>query len=388
MATVEELKKRVLDLEEQLQNLQQKHANKREKINVMSSEVVHSNPYSRLMALKKMGIVKNYEEIRKFTVAIIGVGGVGSVTAEMLTRCGIGRLILFDYDKVELANMNRLFFQPYQSGLSKVKAAAETLCNINPDVDIKTYNYDITKVENFDNFMDVLLHLSLGNDKVDIVLSCVDNFEARYAINTACNELNIIWYESGVSENAVSGHIQLMIPGETACFACAPPLIVASNIDEKTLKRDGVCAASLPTTMGVVAGLLVQNTIKFLLKFGKPSAYLGYSALTDFFPMLNLKPNPSCEDRFCKLRQQEFDEKPKAATKIQENDLDKPLHDDNNWDISVVDESKTDIEATGNEIVKGVSLAYAVATREVDKTKKCNSDDISLDNLMTQMKTL
>lgn len=109
------------------------------------------------MALKKMGIVKNYEEIRKFTVAIIGVGGVGSVTAEMLTRCGIGRLILFDYDKVELANMNRLFFQPYQSGLSKVKAAAETLCNINPDVDIKTYNYDITKVENFDNFMDVLL---------------------------------------------------------------------------------------------------------------------------------------------------------------------------------------------------------------------------------------
>ena len=38
-------------------------------------------------------------------------GGVGSVTAEMLTRCGIGKLILFDYDKVELANMNRLFFQ-------------------------------------------------------------------------------------------------------------------------------------------------------------------------------------------------------------------------------------------------------------------------------------
>ena len=41
----------------------------------------------------------------------VGVGGVGSVTSEMLTRCGIGKLILFDYDKVELANMNRLFFQ-------------------------------------------------------------------------------------------------------------------------------------------------------------------------------------------------------------------------------------------------------------------------------------
>ncbi len=50
--------------------------------------------------------------------------------------------------------------------------------------------------------------------------------------------------------------------GESACFACAPPLVVASNIDEKTLKRDGVCAASLPTTMGVVAGFLVQNVLK------------------------------------------------------------------------------------------------------------------------------
>ncbi len=38
---------------------------------------------------------------------IVGVGGVGSVAAEMLTRCGVGKLLLFDYDKVELANMNR-----------------------------------------------------------------------------------------------------------------------------------------------------------------------------------------------------------------------------------------------------------------------------------------
>lgn len=62
---------------------------------------------SRLMALKKMNIVKNYEDIRNFTVIIVGMGGVGSVAAEMLARCGIGKLILFDYDTVELANMNR-----------------------------------------------------------------------------------------------------------------------------------------------------------------------------------------------------------------------------------------------------------------------------------------
>lgn len=108
------------------------------------------------MALKRMGIVENYEDIRTFSIAIVGVGGVGSVAAEMLTRCGIGRLILFDYDKVELANMNRLFFQPHQSGLSKVEAAAETLQNINPDVDIVHFNYNITSVDNFSHFMETL----------------------------------------------------------------------------------------------------------------------------------------------------------------------------------------------------------------------------------------
>uniref|UniRef100_A0A914RY35 THIF-type NAD/FAD binding fold domain-containing protein n=1 Tax=Parascaris equorum TaxID=6256 RepID=A0A914RY35_PAREQ len=66
----------------------------------MSAEVVDSNPYSRLMALKRMGIVSNYESIREKSVLVVGIGGVGSVVAEMLTRCGIGKLVLFDYDKV------------------------------------------------------------------------------------------------------------------------------------------------------------------------------------------------------------------------------------------------------------------------------------------------
>ncbi len=62
---------------------------------------------------------------------------------------------------------------------------------------------------------------------------------------------------------------QVIIPVVTACFACVPPLVVASGIDERTLKREGVCAASLPTTMGIVAGLLVQNALKHLLGFGQ-----------------------------------------------------------------------------------------------------------------------
>lgn len=98
---------------------------RRERIEEMSAEVNDSNPYSRLMALKRMGIVANYEDIRKFSVIIVGLGGIGSVAAEMLTRCGIGKLLLFDYDKVELANMNRLFFRPEQAGMTKTAASKQ-----------------------------------------------------------------------------------------------------------------------------------------------------------------------------------------------------------------------------------------------------------------------
>lgn len=114
--------------------------------------------------------------------------------------------------------MNRLFFTPDQAGMSKVAAAAATLNNINPDVDIEFHNYNITTVDNFEHFLGRIEKGGLDGARVDLVLSCVDNYEARVAINSVCNELGMTWMESGVSENAVSGHIQMLRPGRTACF--------------------------------------------------------------------------------------------------------------------------------------------------------------------------
>lgn len=390
MSSVEDqLRQKIKYLEEELERERNKNECKgREKIEVISAEVIDSNPYSRLMALKRMGIVNNYEDIRKFSVAVVGVGGVGSVTAEMLTRCGIGKLILFDYDKVELANMNRLFFQPHQAGLSKVDAAAKTLFSINPDVKFETYNYNITTMDNFKHFLSVLQ--SGGKEagtSVDLVLSCVDNFEARVAINTACNELNLSWFESGVSENAVSGHIQFIVPGETACFACAPPLIVASSIDEKTLKRDGVCAASLPTTMGVIAGFLVQNVLKYLLKFGKVSYYLGYNALDDYFPTMLLKPNPDCDDSVCRQRQKEYAEIAKDNV-VEEKVVQEVVHEENEWGICVVSETQEEETEETLEVAKGLKFAYTKPVIEEDDSNSVDVNEQSLEDLVAQLKLL
>lgn len=278
----------------------------RKKIEKMSDEVKDSNPYSRLMALQKMGIVENYEKIRTHSAIIVGIGGVGSVTAEMLVRCGIGKLILYDYDKVELANMNRLFYTPDQIGLDKVEAAKMTLEKINPDVIIEGYSYNIVSNEHFDKFVDKIKTGSINGDKIDVILSCVDNYGARMAINKACNVLNQMWMESGVSEDAMNGHIQFMIPGETACFACAPPLVVAENGNEKQIRREGVCAASLPTTMGIIAGLLAQNVLKYFLNFGEVAYLLGYNAYLNYFDNSLLLPNDTCTDENCVNLQKSF----------------------------------------------------------------------------------
>ncbi|GAQ91248.1 ubiquitin-like modifier activating enzyme [Klebsormidium nitens] len=400
-------------------------AKPRGKIQAMSAEVVDSNPYSRLMALQRMGIVANYQDIRSFTVAIVGMGGVGSVAAEMLTRCGIGRLLLYDYDTVELANMNRLFFRPEHVGMTKTDAAAKTLAEINPDVELESFTSNITTVDGFEGFVRSLTQAPLGfqaepplpggpvrgkGSRVDLVLSCVDNYEARMTINQACNELGQPWMESGVSEDAVSGHIQLLLPGETACFACVPPLVVASGIDERTLKREGVCAASLPTTMGMVAGLLVQNSLKYLLRFGTVSRYLGYNALADFFPTMEMRPNVQCDNAACRARQAEYaalaPEREAAARAAQAAAaaVEEPqvVHADNEWGIAVEEGDGEGAAAGGSGQQSGSTEAapalpdgiqYLMAKRdEVDESTLAElavgRTDTSLDDLQKQLDAL
>jgi ubiquitin-like modifier-activating enzyme 5 len=255
---------------------------------------------SRLLALSKMGVVSNYEEIKSKRVVIIGVGGIGSVAAEMLVRCGIGELVLFDYDKVEEANMNRMFYMPSQIGLSKVDAAKATLHAISPLTTINCHNGNICSTEWYEVLLNELSAETL-------LLCCVDNYAARLTINRACMQAGTVWMESGVSETAMSGHIQTMIPGKTACFECALPSIIAEGGDElQDIQREGVCTASLPTTMSIIAGLLVQNALKHLLGFGDVcDGCLGYEVLKDFFPLYPMKPSPQCPNEICRQKQKD-----------------------------------------------------------------------------------
>jgi len=288
-----------------------------------------------------------------------------------------------------------LFFRPEQSGKTKTLAAKETLETINPDVIFETYTYNICLVDHFDDF---LLRLSTGSKDgqrpVDLVLGCVDNFEARVAINQACLEQNLTWMESGVSEDAMSGHIQYIIPGQTACFQCAPPLVVASGIDEKTLKREGVCAASLPTTMSIIAGFLIQNALKVLLGFGKSSICLTYNALLDYFPAYDMKPNDSCANPHCVKRQALYleSEKAKPPQIIIPTEEEAVLHEDNIWGISVVGSSETSTTTTNNPKAAtnktSTSTSTSTPTPPPSPLQSAALPTEDLSDLMSQLKAL
>ncbi|KAG6753218.1 hypothetical protein POTOM_043265 [Populus tomentosa] len=99
--------------------------------------------------------------------------------------------------------------------------------------------------------------------------------------------------------------------------------------------------------IGIVAGLLVQNTLMFLLQFGHVSPYLiqtllqGYNSLKDYFPTMEMRPNPQCSNAACLERQKEYLlEKPASdaaiRAKMEAEALlvpEGPLHADNEWDI-------------------------------------------------------
>lgn len=259
---------------------------RRQKIEVMSSDASESNPYSRLMALKTMGVVKNYERVRDFSVGIVGIGGVGVGVVEMLTRCGVGKIIIFDYDTIELANMNKMFYRPEQAGWNKTMACRHYCSELNPDTTFEVHNIDVTAKENRAKFKETIATGSLDRkEKVSLLIGCVDNIEARQLMESMSEELQLPFMDAVVADDAMSGHVQLIIPGRTGGLEAAP---IKSHME----KRSGSCPASLPTTDSIIAGLCAQNAIKFLLGFGEVVFLISYNAITNEFATRMTYPDP------------------------------------------------------------------------------------------------
>ena len=85
------------------------------------------------------------EKFAGAVVAVCGLGGLGSNIAIALARAGIGKLILIDFDKVDLTNLHRQQYKPAQIGMYKTEALAENLSEIAPYSALETYNIMLTE---------------------------------------------------------------------------------------------------------------------------------------------------------------------------------------------------------------------------------------------------
>jgi len=109
-----------------------------------------------------------FKRFSSAAVAVCGLGGLGSNIAVALARAGIGKLLLIDFDRVDMTNLHRQQYKANQIGLYKTDALAENLAEIAPYTEIQTVTAKITE-EN-------LAHL-LKN--ADIVCEAFDNAESK-----------------------------------------------------------------------------------------------------------------------------------------------------------------------------------------------------------------
>ena len=135
------------------------------------------------MVSRQMSIVTRSEQ-QKFkdaTIAVIGCGGIGGETIEMLARAGVGKLVLADMDKFDLSNLNRQTLATLNDvGLSKSEVGGEKVRSINPHADVEVYNEKVTQ-ENIDEII----------KDADIVIDAMDNVLTRVIISRAAKKEKI-----------------------------------------------------------------------------------------------------------------------------------------------------------------------------------------------------
>ncbi len=248
----------------------------------MTEKKPKEDRYDRLRAVNAFGYDIKWDALRGKSVTVVGVGGLGMIAAEELARCGIGTLYLFDMDMVDVVNLNRLGFLPQDLGKPKVDVIAARIKAINPDVQAEPHHGDIMMLGNEDEYEDCV-------KKSNIVLMGLDNLPARMFVNQKCVNLNIPLMDAGASRSGLSGHVQPVFPGKTACVACRG--FIRGTGDREKGQR---CTASLPTTMAIIASIQVQETLKYLLEFGKLVSYVTYNALTGEFTSHETRLDPNC----------------------------------------------------------------------------------------------
>ena len=207
--------------------------------------------YSRQVILKELG-VKGQRKLARSKVAVVGVGGLGTVTSLYLALAGVGYLRLIDQDTVETPNLHRqILYSLDDLNYPKAEVAAKRLEKINPLVKAEPVSENVNQGN-----VEKLL------EGVDLVVDGLDNMFTRYLINRVCVKLGVP-YVFGAAIG-MEGNLSVFAPPETGCLECLLPNM--SDEDLMTCDTRGVIGA----TPGIIGAMEAIEAIKVLTGVGSP----------------------------------------------------------------------------------------------------------------------
>lgn len=178
-------------------------------------------------------------KLQNATVMVVGCGAVGSFAIESLARCGVGNIILVDFDTISKTNINRQLFALHSTlGIPKTLVARERIADINPDINVTTFN--IFWDEN-----------TTPDIHPDFVIDAIDSVESKIALYRWCNA-NDIPFISSMGAARKTDPTKIRIAPISKTFAC--PL--AARI-RKIVRDSGISdfptAFSTETPAGAIA---------------------------------------------------------------------------------------------------------------------------------------
>jgi len=220
--------------------------------------------YSRQMVLEELGR-KRQRKLAQSKVAVIGLGGLGTVSSLYLALAGVGHLRLVDQDTVELRNLHRqILYSTDDLNYPKVEVSAKRLGKINPLVKTEPIPENV----NASNVEKIL-------SGMDCVVDGLDNMHTRYLVNRTCAKLRIP-YVFGAAIG-IEGNLSVFAPPETPCLECVFPNLDNSHL--LTCEVRGVLGA----TPGIIGTMQAMETVKVLTGMG--STLKGRLMICDFSDM-------------------------------------------------------------------------------------------------------
>ena len=235
--------------------------------------------YARHIILPGVG-AEGQRKLLEAKVLVIGTGGLGSPISMYLAAAGVGTIGLVDFDVVDLSNLQRQIAHGTSDvGRPKVESARDTLLELNPGIEVVTYDTLLAS----ENAFEVL-------EPWDVVIDGTDNFPVRYLANDATQMLGKPLVYGSIYQ--FEGQATVFMPGpETPCYRCLfpqppPPGTVPSC-------AEGGVFGVLP---GIVGCIQATEAIKLITGLGETleGRLLIFDALTMEFQTVRLRWDADC----------------------------------------------------------------------------------------------